>query len=410
RRQSYSLQFKRKLLDEAAQTSNGKVSKKYSVSESMLRKWQRTLDSEKARNVKPTNQQSTLRLGGGGRPTILTAAQEHEIYEWVLHARDLNLIVMKSSIQGVALNIARRDGVDPSFKATEHWVDGFMVRHKLSLRRASTLFKLTDDKIVEKAVNYKLYIEQLRRIRDGDFWCHDCHVFDETAVYAGQMSNTTIDRKGRSCVGIPANGYESERVTVMLHFDLGGRKGKPIIIAEDTTMEPGQCCWEDRPDDNVTILYTHKAWANQQACRRIINHVVPLAGRGKRRGLVIWDAAASHRAKAVKNYVLRRRCSVVMIPSGMTWLLQGLDTVINRPFKVYLRKCINRYFANNPPRNHRGNIKKPSLDLIIEWVTRAWAKITNAHIEEAVKHYYLHPHHGWADTKAAKHEKFGDLI
>ena len=50
-------------------------------------------------------------------------------------------------------------------------------------------------------------------------------------------------------------------------------------------------------------------------------------------GLVIWDAAASHRAEAVTNYILRsRRCSVVMIPSGMTWLLQGLDTVINRPF------------------------------------------------------------------------------
>ena len=53
-------------------------------------------------------------------------------------------------------------------------------------------------------------------------------------------------------------------------------------------------------------------------------------------GLVIWDAAASHSVINMTWPFINRpfinRPGVVMIPSGMTWLLQGLDTVINRPF------------------------------------------------------------------------------
>ncbi|CAM9488622.1 unnamed protein product, partial [Heterosigma akashiwo] len=162
--------------------------------------------------------------------------------------------------------------------------------------------------------------------------------------------------------------------------------------------------------DDVILLYTNKAWANQSAVRRIVNHVIPLVGRHHRRGLVVWDAASSHRANATKQFIATRRINVLMIPSGMTWLIQGLDTVINRPFKVYLRRCINEYFEGDPERNPRGNIVKPPLETIIQWVTEAWALISPEVIESAMKQYYLHQTAGWAATKAASHEKFGALI
>ncbi|CAM9678149.1 unnamed protein product, partial [Heterosigma akashiwo] len=138
--------------------------------------------------------------------------------------------------------------------------------------------------------------------------------------------------------------------------------------------------------------------------------LLPLVRRGGRRGLLIWDAASGHRANATKAYIRRLRIDTVMIPSGMTWLLQGIDTVVNRPFKVYLRRAINDYFAGGVPRNARGNPIKPILEQVIDWVKAAWAHITPEIIESALKHYYLHPTAGWADTKAAGHETFGNLI
>ncbi|CAM9997204.1 unnamed protein product, partial [Heterosigma akashiwo] len=409
KRKSYSLVYKTQLIEECHQTSKRRVSKKYDIPERTLRKWEHTVSSAKAQAVKPTNQPSTLRLSGAGRPTTLDAAAEFEIYDWICHARDLNLIVTRANVASYARNIAAREGIDVQvFKASDVWVDGFMSRWKLSLRRASTQFKLTDEKIVEKAVNYKLYVDE--RIKPKLYYDLHAHCFDELAVYAGQMSNTTIDHRGRSCVGIPANGHESERYTVMLHFSLTGRKGKPIIIAKDSTLAPNAVRWVDRAEDDVILLYTNKAWANQSAVRRIVNHIIPLANRHQRRGLVVWDAPSSHRANATKQFIATRRINVLMCPSGMTWLIQGLDTVVNRPFKVYLRRCINEYFEANPERNPRGNIVKPPLAEIIRWVTEAWALISPEVIESAMKHYYLHPTAGWAATKAASHEKFGPLI
>ena len=53
---------------------------------------------------------------------------------------------------------------------------------------------------------------------------------DETAVYIGDGSQSTIAEKGASSIYISSTGYESARVTCILAIRLDGSKVPPLII------------------------------------------------------------------------------------------------------------------------------------------------------------------------------------
>ena len=67
-------------------------------------------------------------------------------------------------------------------------------------------------------------------------------------------------------------------------------------------------------------------------------------------------------------------CGVV--PGGMTPLLQGIDTHINRPLKVELKKLYREFMLCGPAELTRGgNMKGPSYQLIVDWCSEVWAKM-----------------------------------
>ena len=58
-----------------------------------------------------------------------------------------------------------------------------------------------------------------------------------------------------------------------------------------------------------------------------------LVMRGSQRGLLVWDAASTHRAKDMKTFLHKRKIDQIMIPAGMRAYLQTLDIAIKKPFK-----------------------------------------------------------------------------
>ena len=59
------------------------------------------------------------------------------------------LFVSRADIQKFALANALQFGIFPeNFRASNCWLDGFLLRHELPLRKSTTLFKLEDDEVV----------------------------------------------------------------------------------------------------------------------------------------------------------------------------------------------------------------------------------------------------------------------
>ena len=361
----------------------------------MVRRWKQTI-----RLCDELNMNDTARriIGGGRKPTIKEL--EDSIFDWIVERRSRSLVVRRKDIQEMGVRISSEQNYLLPFKASSAWVDGFMKRYNLSLRRSTTLFKLLDEEIVRRVICFKHFIEAI------DFSLYrDQNVIamDETAIYYGENTQTTIDKIGSSSIQVPSTGYESLRVTCVLAIRRNCQKLTPLIISRGRK----NCITNN---NNVWVLETEKAWSTQEAIRIWLDKAIPMILRGSDRGLIIWDSASTHRAKEMKIFLLKRRIDQIMIPAGTTPYLQSLDIVINKPFKDYMRTEINDYIEHRQTRNSKGNIVKPPISKVIGWVGRSWAKIGCEIVENALKSGYLYPGQVFGETYIVKHEKLGRLI
>ncbi|KAI5151729.1 hypothetical protein ENBRE01_2341 [Enteropsectra breve] len=162
--------------------------------------------------------------------------------------------------------------------------------------------------------------------------------------------------------------------------------------------------------NGIMILETEKAWCTQEAIYRWIERALPRVLMTNKRGLLVWDSDSTHRATAMKRYTALRRIGQVMIPYGTTAYLQSLDIAINKPFKDYLREETNEFIEFRQERNARGNLIKPKIDEVSNWVRKAWSKITPEIVANALISGYLFPNQSFEEAAINKHERIGPLL
>ena len=119
-----------------------------------------------------------LRAQGGGRRAKLGLLEEL-LMDDIMHLRLQNIQVKLSWVRSQAAIIARTNGV-LDFKASPGWLNRFMARHHLSLRRVTNLTRLSDADVIEKATSYFLFLHQA--LDSGKYATEDIVLMDETAV------------------------------------------------------------------------------------------------------------------------------------------------------------------------------------------------------------------------------------
>ncbi|KFD68198.1 hypothetical protein M514_19680 [Trichuris suis] len=160
---------------------------------------------------------------------------EDIICEWIADRRAQAFIVRRSDVQAFALAMAAHLEIcTEKFKLSQHWLDSFLQRHELSLRRSTTLFNLEDTEVIKRALAFESFVD---RIDFSKYQQSHMIAVDETAVFVGQGFQTTVDRRGTSSIYIPSTGYESARVTCILATRLDGKKVPPLIITEGKKNE-----------------------------------------------------------------------------------------------------------------------------------------------------------------------------
>lgn len=86
----------------------------------------------------------------------------------------------------------------PSFRASSGWLQRFMTRHGLAIRRKTTELQKDPDKFIDKFV---AYILQVRRQRAKFTYTDDDIVaMDETAVWQDMLSTTTVNTIGENTI------------------------------------------------------------------------------------------------------------------------------------------------------------------------------------------------------------------
>lgn len=397
KRKSYSVEYKEGIVEESRNMNLTAFCEEKKLDLRMVRKWRakygilcELVDEGSGKKRK---------IGSGRQP--LFANLEDMVAEWIVDRRARSLVVRKSDIQAFALKMAPQFDISTDiFKASQHWLDNFFQRHEFSLRRSTTLFKVEDAEVVKRALAFKSFVD---KIDFSKYNLSNMIAMDETAIFMGQESKTTVEKKGSSSIYVASTGYESARVTCILAIRLDGTKIPPTIIVKGKKDKIEQILGN-------YVLESEKAWSTQSVIRKWVDFVLPTILRGSERGLLVWDSASTHRAKDMKNFLTERRIDQIVIPAGMTSYLQTLDLVINKPFKDHLRKEVNDYIENRMERNQRGNFIKPNQQEIVNWVKNSWEKISDNCVANALRAGYLDKKFTFFESYIGKHEKFGPLL
>ncbi|KAJ4426521.1 hypothetical protein ANN_27335 [Periplaneta americana] len=202
---------------------------------------------------------------------------------------------------------------------------------------------------------------------------HQISNADETPVFWDMPSNMTVDNKGAKSISLRTTGNEKQRITVMLAVTADGGKLPPYVILKRKTMPK-----ENLPK-GLVIRCQEKGWMTTEL---MVDWLATVWNRRPgallcKRAMLVLDAFKGHLTPEVKKKITALKTDLVVIPGGMTSKLQVLDVVVNKPFKDHLRKQYSDWLlegshAFTPP----GNIKKPSVSLMCEWILSSWHTIS----------------------------------
>ena len=138
-------------------------------------------------------------LDGAGRKPFDEEIEE-SLLQWVHERRSNCLRVSRKMIANKAKFLheekCKEKEMPPLFVPSSGWLQRFMSRHSLAIRRKTTESQKDPEKLIDKLIGYIL---QIRR-RRAKIAYHDKDIIamDETAVWQDMVSNTTVVNIGES--------------------------------------------------------------------------------------------------------------------------------------------------------------------------------------------------------------------
>ena len=201
RKGAYTVVFKLKAVEIAEKSSKGAAAREVNVDPKRIREW--CSQKDKLLAMKKEGKSRRKRLKGGGRKA-LDEEMEEQLFDWILEMRGRNLRVSRRMIQDKARELVT---TMERFVASRGWLDLFMKRHGLSLRRKTTVCQSTPTDYIPKIVS---------------FICHLC--------WMEMPSDTTVHCSGSRSVSVKTTGHEKDHFTVILTAKADGTKMKSYVV------------------------------------------------------------------------------------------------------------------------------------------------------------------------------------
>lgn len=93
--------------------------------------------------------------------------------------------------------------------------------------------------------------------------------------------------------------------------------------------------------------------------------------------MLALDLFQGHLTTPVKQALRKGKTNLVVIPGGMTSVLQPLDVALNKPFKDQVCELYTEWMMADNPRTPAGHLRRPPLPTVCVWVSSAWKSLTN---------------------------------
>ena len=370
KQRSYLPEFQIRVIEHARVQGIHDAARVFNVDRKRVREW--TKDEEKLRG----QERGRKRDAGAGRK-LTSEDVENGTLDFIWEQRSKKVRVTRRMIQVKARQIYASLEQEGEFKASVGWVDKFLARNGLVLRRG-TANPQNQQRSTNRVIEYVLHLSQLI----PQYQLNNIIVMDETPVWFDMPGNTTLDNVGERNVQIRSTGHTKTRVTVALAARATGTKLKPFIIFAGAAREVQGLAQEFRA--HAVIMSNSNAWMNDEAVEEWLNSAVGQFCFDKR--LLLWDEFRAHTSAATRTKLQRMRIRAAVIPGGCTQYIQAPDVCWNKPFKDRLRQFYDDWMVNGEHTyTPAGNMRPPTRRLLVQWIVDSWQSLQQQLIIDSMK-------------------------
>ena len=153
----YTMAFKSEDIEYAEEVSNRAAAAKYKIAVKRIREWRKARDSVVELRQKSEGL-ARSRLEGGGRK-VLQDDLDELLHEWIHGRRANGSRVSRKLMMLKAKQLYDEKCLESEkdlLKATTGWLDKFMRRNGLSLRRKTTTAQQDPNRLIDKLISYIL--------------------------------------------------------------------------------------------------------------------------------------------------------------------------------------------------------------------------------------------------------------
>lgn len=361
-RKSYMASFKIKVIDFAKENGNRAAERLFYVSEKLVRDWRK-----KENELRSTKKSKMANRGCKPRWPIL----EEKLRSWVIEQRagghGLSTIQVRLKGQALAKEMEIED-----FCGGPIWCFRFMRRNQLSIRTRTTMCQKLPSDFQEKLDSFRNYVQ--KAIGDNNISLEYIVNMDEVPLTFDIPINRCVDEKGVKSVNIRTTGHEKSSFTVVLACCANGYKLPPMIIFKRKTKPKGIF------PSTVVIMQNVKGWMDEGMMGEWLQRCYSKRPGGflkKEKALLIMDSMRAHITENVVKKIKFANSIPIIIPGGMTKLLQPLDISVTRSFKAELRKLWEKWMREGDHSfTTTGRMRCATFGEVASWVDSAWKSIT----------------------------------
>lgn len=310
-----------------------------------------------------------------GFPFSYVGEMEEKLANEIVHMRLHKMKVSRQLILDRACMLAHELHL-PDFKSTKRWLFEVFHRHGFSLRtRDSYFLTLREEQLVYRAVDYFLYLQS--HIKHLDL--STTLLMDEVAIYFQDIKQHSVSFKDRQHTILSCSGFSGMRISAVISVWADGRKAPPLIIhkAERTAMVVSDC--------GIFSVTQPNGWIESSIIIELIDMMFPCVKPYPNKS-IIWDSCQIHLSDAVRDHCHKRRINLIVIPGGLTHLLQATDIGICKELKDNLLSIIHTWMNSEHVLRYAvsGNPRPPSYDVVSSWLKDCWRQVSQETINHSI--------------------------
>jgi Tc5 transposase DNA-binding domain len=218
-RTSYSLEEKLTVVKYAQENGRNIAAKHFNLDAPMIGRWIKQSNKWEEENKKKK------RVGAPGRKAFYPEAEDL-LYSWIIEQRRKGLAVNYISARLQMCKILKEPAIQVLYPAGEHefqgslsWINSFMNRFNLSLRRRTKISQKLPEDTEQKLEEFRRFVIRLRVKFNFDL--NSIFNMDETPVWFDMAGNMTVNNKGDKTVHIRTTGNDKNHFTVVLTCSAG---------------------------------------------------------------------------------------------------------------------------------------------------------------------------------------------